>query len=115
MKNVKIALWTLAGILLSVVFFQNREFFLDTRAFRVNLYAVQGASPELPLVLYLVLFFGLGFGVAYLAAVPARLKARKELKAAVARIRELEEAQARPEAPAGGAQTLPAETPEPGA
>ncbi|MFH1888225.1 MAG: LapA family protein [Pseudomonadota bacterium] len=92
MRYVKIALWALAGIVLTVVFLQNRWFFLDERAFRVNLYAFKGSSPELPLFLYMALSFALGFVVAWLAGLPARLGLRRELKAATGRVRELEAA-----------------------
>ena len=82
MKKFKIVLWVILIVLLVLVFFQNKAFFMGKQALILNLYAIDELqSSPLPIVVWFLVALCIGFLVAYLIALVEKFKTKRMIKA----------------------------------
>ena len=80
MKKFKLVIWLLIAIVIGVVIYQNKAFFMTKQAFHLNTIAAVYESPAIPVAVVFVGCFIVGLIVAYLFSIPTRLKAHKTIR-----------------------------------
>lgn len=122
MKKIKLIIWLLIIVVIGVVIYQNKAFFMAKEVFHLNAIAASYVSPAVPIAVVFVGFFVVGLIVAFLFSIPGRLKANKTIRALNATINsqkaDLAALKSEVDAlkqtvPAEPAQPMPASEPEP--
>lgn len=82
MKKFRIVLWVILIVLLALVFFQNKAFFMGKQALILNLYAIDELqSSPLPIAVWFLVALCIGFVVAYFFALVEKFKTKRMMKA----------------------------------
>jgi len=80
MRKVKLGFWLILLILLGVVFWQNRPFFMDKHGIVLDYGVGTYQMPEFQVILYFLIFFLTGLLVSYFSSLSERFVARKSLR-----------------------------------
>jgi hypothetical protein len=81
MKKVKIFFWLLLLVVLGVVVFQNKAFFMTRHSFRIDPWvAGPYVTPELPIVVIFAALFLLGLLISYFYSLYGLFKQNKTIK-----------------------------------
>ena len=88
MKKIKITLWVIVVAFVVLLFFQNKDFFLEKKVIGLNLSYVANAyqSPALPLFVWFLIVLVIGLLVSYIFRLAERFKLKKEIKGLKAKI-----------------------------
>jgi lysylphosphatidylglycerol synthetase-like protein (DUF2156 family) len=86
MRKVKITFWVIILGFLTVLFYQNKDYFLSGHSLGIDLYFTQKTFPNLPNAVLFAVFFGAGWLIAYFFSLLNRYKASKTIKALKAEI-----------------------------
>jgi hypothetical protein len=86
MKKGKGIFWLVLVGFFALLFFQNKEFFLERQVLQLNL-AVAGRyqTPDLPIALFFIVFTLLGFLTAYFFGLYAKFKSNQTIKSLTAK------------------------------
>ena len=80
MKRFRTILWGMIFFFIALVIYQNKEFFLASHSFRIDLLFLNFKTPELPAAVPFIAFFFAGLLVAYFFNLSERYRARKTIK-----------------------------------
>lgn len=80
MRKVKYGFWLILLVLLGVVFWQNRPFFLAKQAIAFNYGMGVYQAPELQVALFFLVFFLFGLLISYFSGLSERFVARKAIR-----------------------------------
>jgi uncharacterized integral membrane protein len=81
MKKATLIIWAIIFGVIALLIFQNQDFFMATKALRINLGILEEYhTPEMPAAILFLLFFLIGVLIAYLFSLSARFKARRMIK-----------------------------------
>ncbi len=80
MKKFKLILFLGILLLIGLVAYQNKVFFLDTHSINVDLMVKQYETPEIQIGLYFVGFFLVGFLISYFFSLLVRFRSKKTIK-----------------------------------
>jgi len=80
MNKVKMIFWLVILGFISLLIFQNQEFFLAKQGLRVNLFFETFHTPDLPSAIFFLAFFLLGLLIAYFLGLYAKFKSRQMIK-----------------------------------
>ena len=97
MRKVKIAFWLIVAVLIGLVGWDNRIFFLEEKKLTVDFFFASYSTPDLPIVLFFLGLFLAGLLISYASGLSEKFIAKKtirnlnsEVAAAKKRISELE-------------------------
>jgi len=80
MNKTKMIFWLIILSVLTLLFYQNQNFFLSPQHLRINLLFKTFQTPELPSTLFFLSFFLLGFLIAYSSGLYAKYKHKQAVK-----------------------------------
>ncbi|MDO9264621.1 MAG: lipopolysaccharide assembly protein LapA domain-containing protein [Desulfosalsimonadaceae bacterium] len=97
MRKVKFAFWLIVAVLIGLVGWDNRVFFLEEKKLTVDFFFASYSTPDLPIVLFFLGLFLAGLLIAYASGLSEKFIAKKtirnlnsEVAAAKKKISELE-------------------------
>ncbi|NNF99296.1 MAG: hypothetical protein HKM93_07955 [Desulfobacteraceae bacterium] len=80
MKKIKITFWVIVVVLLILVGFQNKEYFLESRILKIDLMIVEYETPDLASWVYFLSSFLFGAVIMYIFNFFERFKLKKSIK-----------------------------------
>ena len=80
MKKAKIAFWVILIAFITLLAYQNWDFFMSTHGLRVNLLVKEYQTPELQNAILFLIFFFAGLLISYFFSLFERFKSKKAIK-----------------------------------
>jgi hypothetical protein len=80
MKKIKILFWLIIIGLISLIFFQNKDFFFGSQALSINFVVKSYQTPEINIAILFAGFFAAGLLIAYFSSLLIRYKNTKTIK-----------------------------------